>query len=276
MLFDNLNVSFGSYEETYIDFDFDPGGVPLLDGAVVNATYAAWGVNFSAMPVPQSCGLEDFIYANDNQPVGFGSPPNVVTTCHGSAASDISENVNGIVRADFDRPACEVCIDVHVSQSPYQAIFRAYGATGGVIATTESAPGAIETICVSAPSIYGVSFSGKDDLWARFDNLRILHPFSVVDVPLQAPRSHLRLRGVFPNPATRDIRVAISLPSAGPAKLQLVDISGRIVISESLDGFTPGDHTIEINPGETLSRGVYFVRLSQGLDRKTSKVVFLP
>jgi hypothetical protein len=274
MLFDNLTIVLE--RRVAIDFDFDTNGTAISHGTVVNATYIPWGVEFYADPVPEPCGIGDFVVAHSNQPHSFGSSPNVVTTCHSTSASDISENINGIVHAAFGYIACQVCIDVHVTNASSQGILRGYDGGGTVVATAESTPGGIETICISDEDIFEVTFSGLGNTFARFDNLTVLFSTNVADVPETPATRSLAVRGVFPNPASRSIQVALTLATTAPAKLQLVDVSGRILASQLLESPEPGDQLVRLSPGDEIPRGVYFVRLKQGGEWRASKVVFLP
>ena len=89
-----------------------------------------------------------------------------------------------------------------------------------------------------------------------------------VDVPAGPAFS---LAGFSPNPATREARVSFSLADRTPATIEVVDVSGRMVVTRRLDAPTPGVQTIAIAPDGGLSPGLYFVRLSQGSRSLTTR-----
>ncbi len=82
-----------------------------------------------------------------------------------------------------------------------------------------------------------------------------------VDVPVGA---RLALEGPRPNPAAGALLVALSLPSAAPARLELLDVSGRRLQAQELRGLGPGDVLVRLERSTGVQPGVYFLRLSQG------------
>ncbi len=87
-----------------------------------------------------------------------------------------------------------------------------------------------------------------------------------------APR--FALSGARPNPAHgSDLRVAFSLPHAAPAELALYDVSGRRVASRDVGALGAGAHVAKLAEGERIAPGLYWLRLSQGAERTTTRVV---
>jgi hypothetical protein len=86
----------------------------------------------------------------------------------------------------------------------------------------------------------------------------------MVDVPRADAGAALALR-VFPNPAVRRAHLRFTLPAAGPARVELLDIQGRLVRT-LLDtpSLVAGTHTPETAArlGEPLEAGVYFYRVT--------------
>jgi hypothetical protein len=80
-----------------------------------------------------------------------------------------------------------------------------------------------------------------------------------VDVPNQ--RVEFGLTGARPNPTPGDVTVAFSLSDVSPARLDLVDVAGRIVRSREVGALGPGHHVVSLARGGTLAPGVYFTRL---------------
>ncbi|HTR96780.1 MAG TPA: FG-GAP-like repeat-containing protein [Candidatus Acidoferrales bacterium] len=81
-----------------------------------------------------------------------------------------------------------------------------------------------------------------------------------VTVPASA---RFALEGLRPNPATGPLFVELSLPSAAPARLELLDLNGRRVFARELDGAGPGEMQVRLDPAG-IRPGLYFIRLSQG------------
>ncbi|MFN8586194.1 MAG: hypothetical protein U0704_00195 [Candidatus Eisenbacteria bacterium] len=82
-----------------------------------------------------------------------------------------------------------------------------------------------------------------------------------VDVPL---RARLALAGTWPNPVRRDLRVAFALTGAGPTRLELLDVAGRLVRHWSLVGFGAGQHAVALGDAGEFAPGVYVLRLTEG------------
>lgn len=160
-----------------IDFDFYPDtGGSIASGTPVNSAYWPLGVGFYKGG-GTTCGSGSDVYANDDQPAGFGSPPNVVSTCPDGIASDISEGFGfGYINAYFNADVRRVCIEVHPVGPTDQAVLRAYGSNESFLGEVYSTPGATETLCFETltDSIGWVEFSGRDTSFCRFDNMTVV------------------------------------------------------------------------------------------------------
>jgi Metallo-peptidase family M12/FG-GAP-like repeat len=88
-------------------------------------------------------------------------------------------------------------------------------------------------------------------------------------------RTPLHLDGAFPNPTRGDLTVSFSLPSAAPARLELLDLAGRRVRGMDVGSLGAGAHRIALARGATLHAGVYFIRLTQGGASTAIKAVFM-
>jgi hypothetical protein len=82
------------------------------------------------------------------------------------------------------------------------------------------------------------------------------------------------LASVGPNPA-RDgrVRLSVTLPSASPARLELLDVGGRRVASREVGSLGAGRHTVELNAGGRLASGLYVARLSQSAKVRSIRIV---
>ncbi len=78
------------------------------------------------------------------------------------------------------------------------------------------------------------------------------------------------LRGVQPNPSEGELTVALTLPDAAPARLEVFDVSGRRVASRDVGTLGAGMHLVRFaRPDAPLRPGVYAVRLTRA-DRTLS------
>jgi hypothetical protein len=170
-------------DDITINFDFGPDGETSVPaGTVVNTLYAPLGVTFQHAGTGATCGSTN-VYANSNQPSGFGSSPNVVSLCNQGTASDISENTFGLIRANLATAAERVCIGVDPVDSDevegfHFARLDAFNAAGTLIGSSSSAPGARQRLCFAEPGIRRVEFSGDTENFARFDDLEVFYTFS--------------------------------------------------------------------------------------------------
>jgi hypothetical protein len=76
------------------------------------------------------------------------------------------------------------------------------------------------------------------------------------------------------SPGTRLV-ATVALPRAGPARLDVIDSSGRRVLARDLDGAMGGPHTLELARPGALAPGIYFLRLTQGATMATARAVIL-
>ena len=85
------------------------------------------------------------------------------------------------------------------------------------------------------------------------------------------------LHGVQPNPATeRNLTVEFTLPDAGPARLTLLDMAGRLVASRDVGAPGAGRQRVNLAEGMKLRAGVYVVRLVQRGRTRTVKAAVVP
>ena len=72
------------------------------------------------------------------------------------------------------------------------------------------------------------------------------------------------LYGAQPNPARDRLSVSLALPSAAPARLELLDLNGRRVLSRDVGALGAGYHVVPLDRDVAkLPAGVYALRLSQ-------------
>ena len=93
-----------------------------------------------------------------------------------------------------------------------------------------------------------------------------------VDVPRAL---ELALGGSSPNPAFEGLTIAFSLPDASPARLELLDLAGRRMLSREVGGLGTGSHVINLAQNATLVPGLYLLRLSRGSRSLTARTVII-
>ena len=67
-----------------------------------------------------------------------------------------------------------------------------------------------------------------------------------------------------------------TLPTAGAAKLDLLDVSGRRWTTREVGSLGPGGHSVNFSEGGRIPPGIYLTRLTQGGHSLTRRVVVLP
>ncbi len=90
---------------------------------------------------------------------------------------------------------------------------------------------------------------------------------STVDLSAQSPSF-----SVYPNPASAEVNVAILDLPAGNYKMQLIDLSGRIVIEEEVSIAEASEFKINTSH---IQSGQYFVSLQQGQLVKQAKLTLI-
>lgn len=78
---------------------------------------------------------------------------------------------------------------------------------------------------------------------------------------------------VFPNPANEIINVSFYLSEAASVTAEIFDINGRIVKRTENVNLYPGRHELKFNAHDTMETGLYFIRLNDGKNLYTQKVV---
>ena len=98
-----------------------------------------------------------------------------------------------------------------------------------------------------------------------------LNPSPSVNAPLR-----FALVGVRPNPALgRAMTVEFVLPTAQAARLELLDVMGRLVVGRDVGVLGAGRHAVNLGDGRRLAPGIYLVRLRQGADVRVTRAAVL-
>jgi hypothetical protein len=83
------------------------------------------------------------------------------------------------------------------------------------------------------------------------------------------------LAGARPNPSRLGPRVVFSLPDAAPARLDVIDVSGRRLLSREVGGLGPGEHTLDLAQQQVFPPGLYLMRLTRGNETRTARAVVI-
>ncbi len=103
----------------------------------------------------------------------------------------------------------------------------------------------------------------------------IVGPGGITAVPGTEQLLRLALEGPTPNPASgRTLAVRFTLPSAEPARIELLDVSGRLLDERQVGALGAGPHTLVLSSAR-LRPGVYLVRLTQGAQARVRRAVLL-
>ncbi len=95
------------------------------------------------------------------------------------------------------------------------------------------------------------------------------------EVWVEVPASALALLGTRPNPVVGRLAVAFSLPDAGPSRLELFDLGGRLRDAREIGGLGPGEHVVTLAEGASLPPGVYLIRLTHAQRTLTARTVVM-
>jgi hypothetical protein len=91
-----------------------------------------------------------------------------------------------------------------------------------------------------------------------------------VDVPARSP---FAIRSIGPNPATNRVLLALSLSEHRAARIDVVDLAGRRVLSHDLGVLEAGSRQVSLDGLGALPAGLYLVRLTAGAQVATSRLM---
>ena len=120
-----------------------------------------------------------------------------------------------------------------------------------------------------------VTLSGRigGRLFAGTDVIRVLrHGGPRSSVPRPGPRV-LSIQAPATSPATGSVSVAFTLVDESPARMDVLDVAGRVVATHDVGSKGAGEHSIELAGGAHLAQGIYFLRLRQGTGEARTRMV---
>lgn len=114
-----------------------------------------------------------------------------------------------------------------------------------------------------------VDWNGNESVFA------VLGPAQTTNVHGDVPVS-FALDGVRPNPVIgRSLVVGFALPIKAAARLELIDVMGRVVVGREVGSMGVGPHVVDLSSGRRLPAGLYLVRLTQGAESRVTRVTVL-
>jgi len=119
--------------------------------------------------------------------------------------------------------------------------------------------------CIIVLKASGSTPTNNDYLWV--DNLA----FSGVVTGLANHTAELTQVNVFPNPTSDEIQVKLNVASEQVVRLELVDVTGKIMVSKDL-GTVNGQSTQTL-PIHGLAKGTYFLKLIAASSAETKKII---
>lgn len=177
------------------------------------------------------------------------SPPFPLVLGGGPVAVTVS-----LVRAEFAEGVAHVSWRLHDHQGEY-AVERALTPDEwtelGRFLPDGKGEIAVEDRDVTAGQRYGYRVVGDDAVRSGLG-----------EVWVEVPLFQLGMTGATPNPARLgQLMVSFVLPDREPARLEVLDVAGRIVASHDVGALGPGAHVFDASRGVRFSPGVYFLRL---------------
>jgi hypothetical protein len=79
---------------------------------------------------------------------------------------------------------------------------------------------------------------------------------------ISVPAPALTLDGLRPNPTSGEAVASFTLPNGSPARLELVDVTGRVWLTRAVGDLGAGSHLVHL--GSSIPVGMYWLRLTQG------------
>lgn len=110
-----------------------------------------------------------------------------------------------------------------------------------------------------------------DSTFVQDHTNEVLSPEDVLSIPTVVATGANALH-IYPNPAVDRVTLDLTVAKAGPTLVNIYDINGKLVISQSLGRLAEGNHSHTIDCSR-LSHGMYLVNVLVGSDKATSKLI---
>jgi hypothetical protein len=191
-------------------------------------------------------------------------------------------NASGIFRdtwaLEFDQPTPALATWIESEEIPGGIRLQWY-APVGTLAEIERRTENTSWESLGWESADGTNRVIHDDLavtaGARYEYRLMIAGMPYGDSWVALAAAGLALHGFPSNPAGSRPSIAFRLADAEPARLEVLDLRGRIVYRSDVGSLGAGDHTVKLD-GTRLAAGVYFIQLEQGAQMRRVKSVVLP
>jgi hypothetical protein len=235
------------------------GGIRFSVGLKQDGTIVGWGDNTAGQcndPTPNS----DFVAVGAGPYVSLGlrGLPVAVTFSDVRAEAEL-DNVDLRWSVNLDRPSRLFVLRSAAEDGQYELVSGALEAGAGradfIYRDTSVEP--------STEYFYKIGCE-EAGVWSYSSPVRV-----------EIPAGLFALLGTTPNPSLGAVTVDFELPTAGHARLEVLDVRGRRVLLQDLSGLGTGRHVLQLGAQQRLPAGVYMVRLSQSGQVRTAKAVIL-
>ncbi|MCC6652473.1 MAG: T9SS type A sorting domain-containing protein [Candidatus Eisenbacteria bacterium] len=243
------------------------------------STIAAAGEHDYTCAVPTGA---DSVSANDPPTLVFVQGRSTADDYWWNSAIDSARSVDNLpplppLTASLRQETGGISVQWAPSSSPDVAGYRLYrGANAGFIPDVGTLVGSTREVSLLLPGqldtltfvrIAAVDVHGNEgaSLLVRPEGLGV--PASALHFSLDPPR---------PNPSHGDFTTQFELISSEPARLELIDVSGRLVQLQDMPWPAPGVGRAVWRLPAALPAGLYFVRLSQGGRTVTRRLTLVP
>jgi len=229
-----------------------------------NGTYQ-WGTGYGADRYPSGLAVADLN--------GDGAPDAVVVNASSNDLNVFLHEVNGPVAALASIASAEALADrvrLVWQGAPYltATLYRRVATAEWMVVAPVVADGSGRISYEDGAVVAGHSYSYR--LGAGQGASEIFFGDVTVRIPLGAS---FTLGDASPNPASGPWSVSFSLPGSGPARLEIVDLAGRIVATRPVGQLGEGSHVLSLPETRSLGSGIYFLRLIRGTETRLTKVV---
>jgi hypothetical protein len=115
---------------------------------------------------------------------------------------------------------------------------------------------------------------GADESWG-IDAVSIEVSGDAASVAPEPSSGMLAVRPISNPIRDGSARVQVSMPRAGTARAELVDVTGQRVATRTLEDASAGWHDVDLSPGRPLAAGLYFARIVQGAQSRTTRLTVI-
>ncbi|MEQ9062575.1 MAG: T9SS type A sorting domain-containing protein [Vicingaceae bacterium] len=77
----------------------------------------------------------------------------------------------------------------------------------------------------------------------------------------------------YPNPFSNNLDIRLIMDEQSDMLIELLDVTGRVISSQTKIGMAKGSHVIDIQSANELVSGMYFIRLNDGNEQEVLKVM---